>query len=284
MVMNTRLIVGLVAVTLLAVGLSVYALIRPASVLSTFATPIPIRAVPIVVTATPLEARMFGSPTALFDQPSGDLANQIAALREQVFDYPAGTVVRIGSTWIDNWERWYSVTVEDGTGLEVRESQLTFVSSTPTPMPIPPIPAKFSHLVGVDSYSLMTTEPIGHFAIGTRVRVNSTYFDGAQWVYDINADDSSASYMALEQQLVDALAASDPQSPKYAHLLGLETYSLSTLVQIGDVLPGTMVRVNNPQFDGFEWLYEAAVQGRSEWFVIKESELAPLPPTPPPPA
>jgi hypothetical protein len=204
MVINTRLIIGLVSVTALAVGLSVYTLSRPARVEPVFyptvvplPTQIPIRAVPIIVTATPREPQIFSSPTGAYAQ---DLTNQVVMLSTYVFGYPAGTLVRVGSTWIDNWERWYSVTVEDGTGLEVRESQLMALPATPTPGPFP---AKFAHLAGIDVYTLVTIDPVAEIPVGARVRVNQVWYDenSQQWMYDVSAEGSSLSFTAMEWEL-----------------------------------------------------------------------------------
>lgn len=202
MVMNTRLIVGLVAVTALAVGLSIYTLTRSAQ--------IEVFVVPPTLPTIPLQIEIIESPTARFAQPDIDLANQIVVLREPLYGYPAGTQARVGSTWIENFgERFYSLTLEDGTGLtNVPESMLMLMPNIITP---------------------------------------------------------------------------DSMSPKYSHLLGLDVYSLFTINQIGDILPGTMVRVNTARLENGEWVYEAALEGSNLWFNVKESELDALLPTPIPP-
>lgn len=191
-VLQTRWIIGLGAAALIVVGLGVFALVQPTST-----TPIPLQA-RSALTSAPI---LYGSPTAMFAQPGSNLDNQTVVLREDVGGYAAGTVVHIGATGIDNWGRWYNVTVEDGTGLEVAESQLTFIDGTPAPVPPQ---SQFGHLSETGLYWLVTTDPVAEIPANTRVRVDQAWYDpnSASWMYTVAVYNSAVSFTAYEWELM----------------------------------------------------------------------------------
>lgn len=215
MLMNTRLIVGLTLITVAAIGLSVYALLRPARIeMVPYPTLIPFptesyripEVMPVIITATAPGPRLYPTATAVFAPPYTDMEGQMVALNQELFGFPAGTRVRITATWLTNFdERWYSVVTENGTPMEVLESQLMFIIGSPTPAPPP---SRFAHLQGTGVYWAVTVDPVAEIPINTKVRIEQAWFDGNQWLYTVAAEGSAVSFTAEEWEL-----AYTPDSP-----------------------------------------------------------------------
>ncbi len=184
MLLNTRLIIGMVAITGVAVGLAAFSLTT--RVETTFIPPVP---------------QMYPSPTAQFAQPEQDWTHHIVALKEEVFGYPAGTLVRINSIWFDDWEQWYNVTAENGTGFDLRESQLTFPNGSNKA-----IQAQFGHLSKTGLYWLVTTDPVAEIPAGEKVRVDQVWYDAgsATWMYTVASYNSVTPFTAYEWELAYA--------------------------------------------------------------------------------
>jgi hypothetical protein len=157
--------------------------------------------VPVVITAPPIP---YPSLVPQYDPNVRDWSNELL-LSEPFNGYDSGTPVHIVDYQYDGFGWHYTVMAPDGTTFQVREYQLI------EPLPDATPTARFGSVNGAPGYPLLTTVDLSpDIPANTRVRISSAWYDGAEWHYDVVAEDENSVATAAESQLTFASEATLP--------------------------------------------------------------------------
>ncbi|MEO8610240.1 MAG: SH3 domain-containing protein [Chloroflexota bacterium] len=211
----------------------------------------------------------YPTPTAVFDLALRSGGYDLITTG-QIGDIPANTRVRINSAQFDGTQWLYDVIAKDGQtrGLAY-DYQLTYVPGV-TPGAATPT-AIFGSSIGTGFYSAVTTQPIGDIPAGTKVHIGSAWFNGDEWIYQIQDDNGHASDSARESQLSIAPGYEPGMPTPTAMFFG--NGNLVTLVQVGDIPANTLVQTTSGYFNGAEWVYGIGTLDGSQYANATDSQL-----------
>jgi hypothetical protein len=157
------------------------------------------------------------------------------------------------------------------------------VPSTPRPPSATPTPtiywpttpeAAYQGAIGM-GYLMVTTEWVGAFPAGTRVRISHATYNGAQWIYTIIAQDEINAADAYEWQIAYAPDVTPGPTPTavYGSWIGSGGY-LRTTEQVGAIPAGARVRIGSAWFDGFDWVYQVVAEDGYTTAEVRTYQLA----------
>jgi hypothetical protein len=189
---------------------------------------------------------------------------------DQVGDIPANARVRINGAQYVGGEWLYDVMAKDGqTAGQARESQLSFAPGV-TPGAATPT-AMFNSAIGMGGYSGFTLQPIGSIPAETRVRIGSAWYNGSEWIYQIQDEAGRVADDARESQLSFA-PGFIPGAPTPTAAFFQQGY-LITLQTVGTIPAGTVVQATSGYYDGTEWVYGIVTLDNSQYADARASQL-----------
>jgi hypothetical protein len=193
----------------------------------------------------------YPTPTAVFDLALRSGGYDLMTT-EQVGDIPANARVRINSAQFDGSQWLYDVVAKDGQtrGLAY-DYQLQYAPGVTPGAPTPT--AIFGSSIGMGMYSAVTTQPIGDIPEGVAVRIGSAWYNGVEWIYQIQDDSGRTADNARESQLRMA-ASYEPGMPTPTAIF-FDHGNVVTLEQIGDIPANTLVQTTSGYYNGMQWVY-----------------------------
>jgi hypothetical protein len=209
------------------------------------------------------------TPTAVFDLALRAGGYDLVT-REQVGDIPANARVRINSAQFNGTQWLYDVVAKDGQtrGLAY-DYQLAYVPGV-TPGAATPT-AIFGSSIGTGYYSAVTTQPIDDIPAGKVVRISSAWFNGDEWIYQIQDDSGHFSDSARESQL-SIVPDNEPGMPTPTAMF-FGSGNLVTLEQVGNIPANTLVQTTSGYFNGVEWVYSIGTLDGSQYAEATDSQL-----------
>jgi hypothetical protein len=148
-------------------------------------------------------------------------------------------------------------------------------------------PALYANMIDSGGHDLRTRNAVGEIGLGEAVRAVSITLAGYQWVYQVRTIDERVGF-AREQELMPAYSGmvmptllapsmvpsmappafptSPPSAPTptalYNGLMGqgVTIYALTTLVSVGSINAGELVRVSSAFYSNGVWQYNIATQ------------------------
>jgi hypothetical protein len=189
---------------------------------------------------------------------------------EQVGDIPANALVRISTAQFDGTQWLYQVMAKDGqtTGMAY-DYQLKYAPGVTPGAPTPT--AMFGSAIGMGMYSAVTTQPIGSIPAETPVRIGSAWYNGIEWIYQIQDQSGHFEDNARESQLRFAPGYEPgmptPTAPYF------DRGNLVTLEQVGDIPAGTLVQTTSGYYNGTEWVYTVVTLSGNLYAEARDSQL-----------
>jgi hypothetical protein len=129
----------------------------------------------------------------------------------------------------------------------------------------------FGSAIGMGLYGAITTQPIGSIPADTPVIVSSAWYNGIEWIYQIQDTSGHFEDNARESQLGLAPGYEPgrptPTAPYF------DRGNLVTLVQVGDIPAGTLVQTTSGYFNGTEWVYTVVTLSGNLYAEARDSQL-----------
>jgi hypothetical protein len=164
----------------------------------------------------------------------------------------------------------------------------SFTYWTPTPAATPTAAILFTQW-----NSVIVLEALDGIPANTPVRIRSAFFNGMEWIYEVETLDASTMSTARESQLGIVYRADATPTAGFDGALRSGGFNLMTIEPVGAIPANTRVQLGSAWYNSGEWMYQIQdEQGRAA--EARESQLAyapgyvpgmpTVPPTLPPPS